>query len=378
MPLINRVNKGNLVGTVVSVDALTQTVHFCSSNNEESQLITSLVSYKAPAFDKDFFAGLGNIVKQEIEQNANMDLQKVSLVLPDQLFLIDTVTVPVIHRKAMQQSLSIAVESLYQNAADLTLMTYAVQQNKQAATFGLVGIRNEVLGFANDAFDDAGAPINGVTFASNAMVNGAMALNAKLRNETFLLLDIKRDCARFAFVVRGCTMGYYDLPFGYGVLSDSHVFPEDTLFDHRPAEQLVRVSKAKAQAKELSEKEMAELELSGEQEARQARVLPKFMQRPTPQTAQQYLYENFRVFLKWTMELINNNNDITSLAKIDTVYINMPDEYRSLIDVVNAKHEGRGLTFVPLLPEGSEVTFAQNLELYGGFFMGRYNEANTF
>ena len=72
------------------------------------------------------------------------------------------------------------------------------------------------------------------------------------------------------------------------------------------------------------------------------------------------------------------HSDIVSLSKLDTVYVNMPDEYRFLFDVVNKKHAGRGVTFVPLLSDNDDASFAENLELYGGFFMGRFNEANTF
>jgi hypothetical protein len=373
MAIINRGNKGMLGGTVVSVDPLTQTIQFAFSNEEGSALVTDSVSYEARAYDKEFFDKLGEAVKQQIEKTPAMDLQKVSLLLPDQLFLIDTITVPVIHRKAMQQSLSIAVEAVYKNAEELNLMTYSVQQNKQAVTFGLVGARNDVLTMARDTFDNAEAPVNAITFASNAMVDGAMALNAKLKSDTFLLLDIKKDCARFAFVVRGCTMGYYDLPFGYSVMHESHVVAEDTLYDHPAAELTVQDSIQKARAATDEARQP-----SGQEIAHDGKKRPRFMQRPTPQSREEYIYENFRVFLKWTLELINNNRDITSLAKIDTVYINMPDQYRFLFDVVNRKHEGRGLTFAPLLSEDGQGSFAENLELYGGFFLDRYNQANTF
>lgn len=374
MAIINRGNKGALSGTVVSVDALTETIQFCTANEEGSALIVETADGSTVAYDKEFFEQLRDVVKQQIEKNPNMDLQKVSLLLPDRLFLIDTLTVPIIHRKAMQQSLSLAVEALYQNAEEMSLMTYSVQQNKQAVTFGLVGVRNEVLAQAKTAMSEAGAPVGNVTFASNAMVDGAMALNAKLKNDTFLLLDIKRSCARFAFVVRGCTMGYYDLPFGYGMLHKSHVVNEENLFNHRAAKQLVHVSKERARDKLTPEGIVVTTRAQTEDAAKAL----KFMHRSTPLYEQEFVYENFRIFLKWALELLNNNPDITSLAKVDTVYINMPDEYRFLFDLVSQKSEAGDVTFLPLLPEGSEVTFAENLELYGGFFMDRFNEANTF
>jgi hypothetical protein len=268
-------------------------------------------------------------------------------------------------------------------------MTYAIQQNKQTATFGIVGIRRDILDLANEAFVNAGAPVTGITYMSNAMVDGAMALNAKLRNDTFMLVDIKRKVTRFAFVVRGCTMGYYDLPFGYEVMHRARLVSEDTLFDHRAGKLLVLNAKEKARKKQLTteasltyvgvEGEDAELEVSSETETTKGgKRLPKFMQRPIPESEEEYVYENFRIFLKWTLELINNNRDILSFAKLDTVYINMPDEFSFLFDLVNKKHQGRGLTFAPLVSDDSDASATENLELYGGFSMSRFNEANNF
>lgn len=389
---IMNLSKGNnisLVGTVVAVDSNNNTVNFCSAKNDGSSVVTNSVKFNSNSFDKEFFDNLTEIVKQEMENNPDMDTQKVSLILPDQLFLLDTVNIPVIHKKAMQQSLSLAIEAVYQNAADLSLMTYAIQQNKQTATFGIVGIRRDLLDLANEAFVNAGAPVTGITYISNAMVDGAMALNAKLRNDTFMLIDIKRKVTRFAFVVRGCTMGYYDLPFGYEILHRARLVSEDTLFDHRAGKLLVLNAKEKARKKQLTteasltyvgvEGEETELEDSPETEVtRGGKRLPKFMQRPIPETEEEYVYENFRVFLKWALELINNNRDILSFAKLDTVYINMPDEFRFLFDIVNKKQAGRGLNFAPVVSEDSDASAAENLELYGGFSMSRFNEANNF
>ena len=109
-----------------------------------------------------------------------------------------------------------------------------------------------------------------------------------------------------------------------------------------------------------------------------SRKLPKFMQRPVPQSQEEFLYENFRIFIKWALDLIGNNRDIVSLDKLGTVYVNMPVEYHFLFDVINKKRESHGVTFAPLLTDGNGAVAAKNLELYGGFFLGQYNEANTF
>ena len=115
MNMINRGNKTSPCGTVIAVDVLTDAVHFCSPQENGGSLITNSISFAPRDMDKAFFKALGETVGQEIERNPQMDVQRVFLILPDRLFLQDTLSVPAIHRKAMQQSISLAVESIYQN-----------------------------------------------------------------------------------------------------------------------------------------------------------------------------------------------------------------------------------------------------------------------
>jgi len=379
-----RSNKNNVQGNVIAVDQLLESVRFCSSGDENESLTIDSAKYKVRPFDKDFYDRLSKIIKQHKEKNPDSDLQKASIILPDQLFMLDMVTIPMIHRKAMQHSLSLAIENVYKNASEMNLMTYGIGQTKQTATYGLVGIRWNVLEEVRKTFTENGINVSGITYATNAMVNGAMAMNQKLRNETFMLMDIKEECTRFALVVRGCTMGYFDLPFGHSIMYKSRLASEDTLFDHRAGELLVLNAKERARAKQLT-MEGVEDEAGEEDEVfeegsaqRNGRKLPKFMQRPTPTTREEYIYENFRIFLKWALDLLTSNREIVNLAKMDTVYVNMPDEYRFLFDVVAKKHEGREVKFVPLLSEGEDTVISANLELYGGYFLNKFNEANTF
>lgn len=368
-------------GAVISIEPLAERILFCATNEEQTALQASVTGYRPGAFDQAFYDSLAEQIRLQKAENPEMDLQKAALILPDLLFLLDLISVPMIHRKAMQQSLSLAIEALYKNAAEMNLVTYSVQQTKQAVTFGLAGIRQDLLSKVRQVFADNGVAISGVTFASNAMVNGALALNPKLRNDTFLLLDIKERYARFAFVVRGVTMGYYDLPFGYGMLRTSRVSQENGLFDHRAGELLVLNAKERARAKQLTMEgalsDSQEEDLP-ESEHKTGRRLPKFMQRPVPETEEGFVYENFRIFVKWALNLISNNQNIVSFAKLDKVYVNMPQRYDFLFHMVNKERDENGVVFAPALPEDTDIAFAANLELYGGFFLGQYNAANTF
>lgn len=393
-------SRSSALSSVIAVDPHTETIGFYTKADARGKVRRDLVNYKARPFDQEFFNRLAKAIKSYQEKYPEVDLQKTAIVMPDQLFLTDTVKIPVIHRRAMNHSLSLAVESIYKNAEDLNITTIAVQQNKQYATFGLVGMRKDVLAMLQEACGQNNVGVSGVTFAANAMVNGAFAMNPKLRNGTFLLLDIKESYSRFAFVVRGSTMGYYDLPFGYGMLYKSRLAAEDMLFDHRPGELLVLNAKEKARAKQLTMGESVQnvvqdsedgsetldtaptvtvYESSADGSIRKtARRLPKFMQRPTPQSREEYVYENFRIFLKWSLDLIANNNGLDYAGALDTVYVNMPAEYRYLFEMVNQDKEEHKVTFAPLLPEDTDEEIAENLEMFGGFYLHQNNRQNVF
>ena len=410
-PRISFRKKGPLKA-VISVDPHTETIGFYVMG-EDKTIQHNLANYKVRPYDQEFFDRFSRIVKMYREKFPQVDLRHVAVVLPDPLFLIDTVSVPTIQRRAMDYSVGLAIEHIYQNADDLNLMTHTVQQNKQNTTFGLVGMRRDVYELLLQACAQNGVGVDAVTFAANAMVNGAFAVNSKLRNGSFLMLDIKEDYARFAFVVRGCTMGYYDLPFGHGMLYKSRLAAEDMLFDHSAADLLVLNAKEKARAKQLTmgggtdaeagesgeKAESAEtadnISEGGEMTLREEnpvtvertmdgkvrktpRRLPKSMQRPTPQGREEYVYENFRIFQKWTLDLLAGNPEIVNLAKMETVYVNMPVEYNYLFDMLNAEQEENGVAFAPLLPESTEEKIATNLELYGGFYVHNYNQPNVF
>lgn len=384
-----RATKNGTRSSVISIDPPSKTIRFCFAN-EAGDLSVSLGNYKDGAFDTEQLERIGKAVKAQADKIPQGDFGKVSLVLPDRLFVLDTVNIPVIHRKAMQNSLKLAIGSIYKNANELELMTYAVHQTKQTATYGLTGIRKDLLNNITEALAQNGASVSQVTFASNAMVNGAAALNPRLRGETFLLLDIKAEYTRFALVLRGCTMGYFDLPFGYSVIHASRLISEDTLFDRKAGELLVLNAKERALAKQLTvedggiqaendEDDTADFESSSDAaSSKNGKKLPKFMQRPLPLIEEEFMYENFRIFIKWALELIANNKDIIQGAKLDTVYVNMPSEYRFLLDTVNKKQEGGEKVFLPVTPNGADGAPAGNLELYGGFFLEKLNVPNTF
>ena len=109
-----------------------------------------------------------------------------------------------------------------------------------------------------------------------------------------------------------------------------------------------------------------------------ARKLPKFMFRETPTDREDFVYENFRIFVKWTLELIAGNSDITELGEIENVYVNMPSEYAFLYDKINAEANENKVKFVPLTTDKQSEEKTKKLELFGGVYVKQFNTTNNF
>ena len=414
--------------SVIFIDTDRETVHFYTTkkNGAKNEYNYHLASYKARPYSPEFYDKIGNVLANFRENHPDAPLQRVSLILSDSTVLTDTVNIPVINKKAMDSSLAATLSNLY-NSAELKFNRYMALQNRQIATYAVTAMKKEMLFNLHTTFTSHQIGIANVTFASSALTNAVLQLNAKLRNASFVLLDIEDESARIILVAKGKTLGFYSLPFGSKILYKTRVMPEDLLFDHSVGELVVLNAREKAKAKALTmaedvitEPAEGEPAADGEQAAdgeeteiapapkpkadedddfeydetaeeeneefsvitkgrkKKARKLPKFMLRPTPTNREGFMYENFRTFVKWTLEVIAGNSGIIALGAPEAVYVNMPEEYNFLYDMVNMKEEDHGLRFEPLNIGEVDDFVKKNLELYGGFYVNQYNGLNNF
>lgn len=417
----------NGVGAVIGIDTERESIHFYTKKTGNKNSISHVMySYKAKAFTSDFYDKLGSIIDQYRKDHPEQKLQSASVVVSDTAVLTDTINLPIINKKAMDTSLTASINNLYGNSSDLKFNRLFISQTKQVATYAISAMRKEMLVNIQKACGEQQVSVSNITFASSAATNAAISHNPRLKNASFVLLDIKEEYAKVIFVVKGKTLGFYPLPFGYKILYKTRISPEDLLFDHSSAELVVLNAKEKAKAKALTlaedeeesaamteetasvtieedddwaeilppkrtrvedeEDEELDAELMAEEESemiargkkKAPRKLPKFMLRPTPTNREDFMYENFRIFMKWTLELIASNPSIIHLGLPEAVYVNMPDEYLFLFEKVNLEVEDNGVVFMPLLSGEKKDIVRKNLELYGGFYVKQYNKLNNF
>ena len=419
--------KSNLM-TTIAIDTDRSVIHFYSMTGSDKDSIThNIKSYAGAAFTETFFEKFKEAVKDYVENTPSESIRKITVVLPDSAVLTDMVKVPTVKGSAqMQKMLDVTLSNLYSNYKDLHIVAQMADQNKQFSVIGITAVQNAIVSAIYSACSENKLLVDTLTFASASTVAGASLFNNKLRNTSYLLLDIKDVCSKFVFVVDGKAVGFYTLPFGLEFLRNPRVLREAMLFDHSYAELVVLNAQERARSKKLTvmafgesssrakndnsleEEKMAAMgmrpaedqqlpdgevdgEVDGEADVAETagegseqkttvrkspRDLPRFTYQEDAETDTETVSANFRVFVKWALNLILSNEKITALDKPQSVCVNLPEDLSYLIETTNQESAENGIPFTRLPSTGETYLVSENLELYGGLFPGQINSAN--
>jgi len=428
------------LNTTFAIDTRRSTIHcFSMLGVDPSTIDHKVKSYTGLITDEAFVTRFRDAVAEFVADTPTERVRMVSLILPDNAVAMDVINVPTMRNRALtRNALNLAMGELYMNLGELKVHAQTAAQNRQFTTFTTASVQKKLLTDLYSVCAEHKLLVDTATFASGAAAAAVTALNPKMKNESYLLVDVKDIYTRFVFVANGKATGYYILPFGLEFLARPKYVQEDMLFDHTQGELTVLNAREKAKAKKLTvlaeqaeqQEETAEElnepapaaaepvpaapedddeDMEDIEEAEKAnagviemitetfsmtagqrvvapkvmakkppRRLPKFMQRPVPETEEEIACENFRVFVKWALTLIASNEKLTALGKPESVYVNIPQMLSYVLDKTNEELEENGVEF-KLLDNGEcDANVLVNLELYGGFFPRAINPANRF
>ena len=429
--------------TVVGIDFEEKTISFYSMNGENrSSINVKRVLMRSNRPDDAFFRYFGEQLAEYGRENPSFQPSNIALIVPDNAVVTDTINIPAINRKGMETSFDLAFKTMYSNYDELKYNKFLTASNKQYGTYTVTMINKKFITeivktcFSNKVVTSL------VTFPANSTINAVSKLRPKYKRSTYLMLDVKEDYTRYIFALHGRAVGSMTLPFGYGMLSDKKVAAEDMLFDHSFADLTVINANEKARAKQLTQMADDGLDagdvvnsdgsitkedgtvvmpdgtvinpdgtvvppvenpeqgdddgLVADEETqsvaapqsdngqvksyqRTARKLPKFMLRPEPTNPRDYVYENFRIFIKWTLSFLRSNEQLTTLGEPEFVLVNLPSQYEFLFERVNADKAEQKIEFVsfdPAVEDNDSLT--GNLELFGAFYSKNVNQTNNF
>lgn len=421
--------KAKNYSTTIAIDSDRCLIHFYSMAGNDKSSVSHFVKPYAPGpMNEQFFVKFKDAVQKFAERMPSQSVRKITVILPENAVATDIVRVPTM--KGMdktQQALEDTLGGLYRNHEDLYVASDVMDQNRQYTTFATAAVKKDIISNIYSICAENRLLVDTLAYNSSASVCGALQLNQKLRNANYLFLDIKGTFSRFVFVVNGNTMGSYKLPFGMDFLSEEEVIPEEMLFDHSYAELSLwyakaRVKSVKAEAAaaaqanledtdefevihdteelpvvdETLESEEIDIDFDLDEEddeedeeihdeaqeedddmtlpdveefmKKTPRRLPKFMIRPIPETEEGVIAENFRVFMKWALALIESNENIVKLGRPEFVCVNLPKDLGFVLNKMNEEAEENKLQFIPLRNDDDQPEIYGNLEMFGGLF----------
>lgn len=106
---------------------------------------------------------------------------------------------------------------------------------------------------------------------------------------------------------------------------------------------------------------------------------PKFMMREPPETVEGIQFENWRIVLKWILLYARQAQLTEYTDNPDFILVNLPQEYRFLLDKTNEDGNNDGLKLRPFEPSVKlHGTIRGNLNLYGGMFASHFNKKHNF
>ena len=107
--------------------------------------------------------------------------------------------------------------------------------------------------------------------------------------------------------------------------------------------------------------------------------LPKFMQRPIPETQEETEVENFRIFTKRILLALRACKASNMFFDAEFALLNMPREFGFITERINEEKDKNGIEFRNFLTDSDTNTdLIQNLELYGGLFLTNFNKSQNF
>ena len=416
--------------TVIGIDSRRGALHYYNVLGDNVESVEhSVKNYAGAAFTEDFYKKFTEALSKFVENEPSEEVRKVAFVVPDEVVALDHVNLPLLRsQKLLQNALTTKLGEIYLNYNDMTVRTHLAQKLRRYCTYSTAAIQDTVLQSLYAACSENKMLADVLTYASASTVTAVSTLNPKWKNENYMFIDVKDIYTRFIFVVGGRAVGFYSLPFGLEFLSTPKYVQEDMLFDHTMAELTVLNARERAKSKKLSVlegeqvgqmtesvnldammvinernddeetdgteavEELPEEPIAVAEEAasdvaqpklkimakKTPRKLPLFMQRPIPETDEDIAKENFRVFVKWALSLIQGNKKLVDLGAPKFICVNLPKEMQFIIDGVNEEEKENGFPFVRFDFADDNEDLARNLELFGGLYGQNWHPSAKF
>lgn len=375
---------------VISTDINDKFINVLSMiGNDLTTITITRLPYKTRPLDEEFFEKLKSILDNFLKDKPSKDVMAVYVVFPNECVSTDLFNIPTIGKKQMSSSININLDQMYKNKKDLLIKHQVIVANKQYSSYYILSVNKQIIASFYSTLANCGMYAKSSSYLGNSLISAVLHIQPKRKNDSFIFVDIKKEHTYFAITNKGRTIGHYYLQFGYKILETNKLAYENMLVNHDLAEITVLNAKEKAKAKQLTSlaeepEEGAEGEVAPQvQEGKVLgkkvpKRLPKFMQRPLPESEEEMACENFRLFTKWILLVANNYARKGIEFEFDYALINMPEKFNFIIEKYKSD-ENKPLEFIAFNDNiGLSEEVKENLELFGALYLNQHNKNQTF
>lgn len=362
-------------------------------------------------------AALAAVPKRPSQESADF-------ILSHAMYGVDFVTLPNVKRSQQADLFRTELRNSYHNFDELEFLKSEIHTGKNTVTYCVCVVQRKLMSELKAEF--AKLNINIVRFIpyGTALLSGAALENSALRKQPCLLLDIGNGASYIAAFGKDTLLGGLEIPFGMEALSDNRVVSERALCRADAAQLLVINARERAKSTKLTmainiedesiDDEVDDDELSPEEVAQLSkqpplpkmtaegsvdavgdfyndeddedapakasnvktysrsavRVLPKFMRRPTPEDAEGFVVENFRLFEKRVLLTLRQMHTSEYFPEVQTVFVRLPRGYEFVTEALALQNPKLKWVQLPceqnkdLAQAGAKDVFSARLPVY--------------
>lgn len=174
------------------------------------------------------------------------------VVLPDKAVVMDHISLPNIKKSKIDSAIIASLQNDYKNYKEMQFNGQFVGRKPPIC---------HILSYGGEkAQSHQSLPLYAVnrlypkatSYVANCMINSLLYFKPAFRRRSFIFMDMKSEYTRFAFCVKGKTIGFATIMLGLTHLKDDKVLQENMQYNHDVADLAIINAKEKAKMKALT------------------------------------------------------------------------------------------------------------------------------
>lgn len=376
-----------------------------------------ILPFSERIFSDAFFVEARSLLQTYLADKPSLTGRPAYVILPDEAVGFDTFNLPNLGKNKLEQAFDTEISNQFEdNLKNKKINKFPVSHDNQYTIMGAVYFDKQVINSIFKMLTGLKLFPKLVTYKANAVLDGVLGIAPRLRNKSFVFADIHQNSTQIVVCSKGKTMGFATVAHGTSLLQTDVVADEYMSTNHELAEIAVINAREIAKARSLTTAsdeeedvfdevaeevldETAEADVAVESEGTESEPLstetgaripkakvfkkmpkryPKFMVRETPETPEDFLFENFRIIAKWLLLYARQAQLSDYVADPEFILVNVPENLRFLLDKMN-EEQADGIKF-KAFTSADKLSAQQkdSLEFVGSLYANQFNKHHNF